>query len=439
MYYPYAIEESDENISQIVSNQDLELDEDEDFIQDSYQSPERTISSNSDNDFKEEQFVDQSRIINLSEVKVFLDEVICPICCHIIIDPKICSECDQTFCGKCILRWFQKSPNHQCPCCRKDLNKKNGYYNNQSIMDDKVPKVMLKLLSKLMLTCRYRQDGCEEIISYDFREKHENQYCQYQEQCCDNVGCYETMLRKDFEDHQLECRYGIVQCKYCQEDKLRMDIELHLQQCDCRPILCEWCQEKYQYIEIDEHRDLCEFKNILCEYCNKQYKKYDMKTHTPIFCLTQLNKQKDQIILELKKENQQLKQNKPMEQSDLNQSTNEILSEKYKQDFEEEVEEVIEENIQIEDSDQEQSQQYDNNVQDISIQDQKSQTLSDDENQDKQSNTNEKLDIEEIPSIQEIKMRGMYTSFLEKLTDIKFKDLWDYSEDEFNQVIDLLK
>lgn len=29
-------------------------------------------------------------------------------------------------------------------------------------------------------------------------------------------------------------------------------------------------------------------------------------------------------------------------------------------------------------------------------------------------------------------MRGMYTSFLEKMTDIKYKDLWNYSEDEFN-------
>ncbi|CAD8092212.1 unnamed protein product [Paramecium sonneborni] len=445
MYYPYALENSD-YISDIVSDQDIDLYEDQYPIesQDSQQVSFEQKSNEDKDDEEEVDVIDQSRIFNLAEVKVFLDEVICPICCHIIISPKICKECDQSYCGKCIQTWFEKSANQQCPCCRVGLNYKSKYLHNQGIMDDKVPKVLLKLLSKLLLTCKYKQEGCEEIITYDFREKHENHYCQYQEQVCQNIGCYETMFRKDLEDHHLECKYGRVQCKYCSKDQLRMDIELHLQECDCRPIQCDWCKQKHQAIDFDEHVEQCEFKDILCQYCHKKYKRYEMKSHTPISCLKsllenslELNKQKDQKILELQKQIEQLRSNKLMEQSDLNQSTNEVLSEKYKQDFEEDVEEVIEEDIQIEESDQEEqkepsNQEYNDNSQGCLH----SQSISNNENQ---SQKDEQLDLEEIPSIQEIKMRGLYTQFLERLTDTKFKDLWDWSEDELNQVIDWLK
>ncbi|CAD8086985.1 unnamed protein product [Paramecium sonneborni] len=368
MYYPYAIEEPDiSEVSGFGPDSDIDIYDHQDLQQTysihSISQQISQISESEDEEEEEEDVIDQSRIFNLAEVKVFLDEVICPICCHIIKSPKICKECDQSFCGKCIDKWFQKSPNQQCPCCRVGLNYKNNYHYNQSIMDDKVPKVLLKLLSKLFLTCKYQQDGCEEIITYDFREKHENHYCQYQEQVCENIGCFETMFRKDLEDHQLECKYGRVQCKYCSKDQLRMDIELHLQECDCRPILCEWCKLKQQAIDFDDHVEQCEFKDILCIYCQKKYKRYDMKYHTPIYCLKNLYQnsleqiqQKDQKILELQKQVEQFKSNKLMEQSDLNQSTNEMLSEKYKQDFEEEVEEVIEEDIQIEESDSKEQQ-----------------------------------------------------------------------------------
>ncbi|CAD8174534.1 unnamed protein product [Paramecium octaurelia] len=447
MYYPYEIQESEENGSDVfsyadqserVANSSQRSLSDSQARQEMFEDSAGSYSDNEDQ-YQDVQLIDQSRIVNLQEVKVFLDEVICPICFHIIIDPKICKECDQAFCSNCIERWFQKSVNQQCPCCRKGVNKRN------ECVYGKVPKVMLNLLSKLMLTCRYSSEGCEEIISYDFREKHENQYCQFQEQTCKNFGCYETMYRKDFEDHQLECKYGIVYCKYCSKDKLRMDIELHLQECDCRPILCEWCQEKFQHIEIDDHIKQCEFKDIICEYCKRIYKQYDMEQHTPINCLKslyksslELSQQKDEKILQLQRQIELLKHTKSMEQSDLNQSTDEILSEKYKQDFEVDVEEVIEEDIQIEDSEQEQFQQNDGCYEKQNNSDQKSENLSDDDNQDQQ-NTDEQLDFAEIPSIQEIKMRGLFTSFLEKFTDNKFKDLWDWSEDELNQVIDWLK
>ncbi|CAD8131738.1 unnamed protein product [Paramecium pentaurelia] len=439
MYYPYSIEESEENISGDILNNEMDLNEDENQIQTySYYTPSHSVSSQYDDDEEEEYVIDQSRIFNLAEVKVFLDEVICPICCHIIVAPKICKECDQSFCSRCIEKWFQKSPNQQCPCCRKSQNYKSNFYFNQGIMDGKVPKVLLKLLSKLLLTCRYSQEGCEEIITYDFREKHENNYCQYQEQDCPNHGCYETMLRKDLEEHYLECKYGSVQCKYCSQDKLRMDIESHLEECYCRPILCEWCQEEYQAIDFDKHYEQCDCKEIYCRHCGKNYKKHQMEVHTPEFCLQTLYqnclvllKQKDQQIAEQQKYIEFLESRKLIEQSDLNQSTNEVLSEKYKQDFEEEVEEIIEEDIQIEESDQEQIEQVEK--------DNKNQ-LSQDENEnlDKKNVEEKQYDFVEIQPIQDIRM-GMYTELLQRLNDTQLKDLWDWQDDEFNTVIDWFK
>ncbi|CAK76813.1 unnamed protein product (macronuclear) [Paramecium tetraurelia] len=428
MYYPYDFEESEENVSEpvSVSDDDVDVYQDELFANHFYHTPSHSISSKNEDEEEEDDVIDQSRIFNYAEVKVFLDEVICPICCQIIVNPRVCKECDQSFCGRCIEKWFQNS-NQQCPCCRKSKISHSNAYQNLGIMEGKVPKVLLKLLSKLLLTCRYSQDGCEEIITYDFREKHENNYCQYQQLDCPNQGCEEIMFRKDLEDHYLECQYGSVQCKYCSEDKLRMEIESHLYECPCRPILCEWCQEKQQAIEFNEHLELCEFKDIFCQYCKKKYKRYDMKIHTPIFCLNnlyenslELLQQKDERIFELQKQIEYLKSSKLMEQSDLNQSTYEVLSEKYKQDFEEDVEEVIEEDIQIEESDQELEQQLDK-----ANQNQLSQENY--ENLDKRFLKEGKQAVVEI---QPFKNESMSTR------DDQLNNLWYCSDVEINQMID---
>lgn len=59
MYYPYAIEESEENISEVVSNEDVDFYQDEDQIQThSYYTPSHSNSSNYDEDEEEDYVID---------------------------------------------------------------------------------------------------------------------------------------------------------------------------------------------------------------------------------------------------------------------------------------------------------------------------------------------------------------------------------------------
>ena len=70
-------------------------------------------------------------------------------------------------------------------------------------MSPKIPKLLRSLLAKLLLKCK--NEGCEEVVTYEFREKHESQYCQYTVIECSNDGCELNILRKDHKDHQDEC------------------------------------------------------------------------------------------------------------------------------------------------------------------------------------------------------------------------------------------
>ena len=45
---------------------------------------------------------------------------------------------------------------------------------------------------------------------------------------CENLGCHERMIKKEMEEHILECELGKVHCKYCAKDYFRRDIENHV-------------------------------------------------------------------------------------------------------------------------------------------------------------------------------------------------------------------
>jgi hypothetical protein len=48
-------------------------------------------------------------------------EFVCLICHKVVWEAKECTEekCDTTFCGLCIDKWFEVSPNGRCPNCKK--------------------------------------------------------------------------------------------------------------------------------------------------------------------------------------------------------------------------------------------------------------------------------------------------------------------------------
>lgn len=102
-----------------------------------------------------ENYINEDTVVNNEIYSTFKEDVICPICTNILIEPQMCMSCQNVYCKKCIDDWSKK--NDKCPnrCentnYQRSLEKKN-------------------ILSKLKFNCI----KCKEEIKYDEMEKHLN-------------------------------------------------------------------------------------------------------------------------------------------------------------------------------------------------------------------------------------------------------------------------
>ncbi len=128
------------------------------------------------------------------------DLIICPICTNIYWKPIACKTCENSFCLNCIRLWLNEKSN-QCPfSCH--------------FQERKAPGILLKLLSKLKLTCENKSIGCDLIIHYEGLEKHQLNQCLYRTiQCSD---CSKEMIFNDYEIHQQQfCEAKSLTCLKC--------------------------------------------------------------------------------------------------------------------------------------------------------------------------------------------------------------------------------
>ena len=77
------------------------------------------------------------------------EEIICPICKNIKIDPVMCSNCQNSYCSRCIEEWKKKSQFCPFKCFSPNYI---------------TPRIIKILLSKLTFKCK---NSCEAIIPYD--------------------------------------------------------------------------------------------------------------------------------------------------------------------------------------------------------------------------------------------------------------------------------
>ncbi len=128
------------------------------------------------------------------------DFISCPICTNIYWKPIACQTCENSFCLNCIRIWLNDKPN-QCPF--------NCYFKER-----KSPGILLKLLSKLKLTCENQSIGCDCIIPYEALEKHQLQECLFRTIQCED--CSKEMIFKDLQIHQEEsCESKCLTCLKC--------------------------------------------------------------------------------------------------------------------------------------------------------------------------------------------------------------------------------
>ncbi|CAF1275781.1 unnamed protein product [Didymodactylos carnosus] len=99
-------------------------------------------------------------------------EYLCTICHNILWKPVSCSSCENSFCSSCIQTWLTKQQNPVKLCPFKCEYKQK-----------RVPPILNTFLSKLIFSCAFAQNGCQEQLNYDSIENHEQQ-CVYEQQQC---------------------------------------------------------------------------------------------------------------------------------------------------------------------------------------------------------------------------------------------------------------
>ena len=160
-----------------------------------------------------------------------IEDLICPICLQILKNPVCCSDKinSHPFCKDCIDEFLKEK--NKCPICKLLFE----YKNNKNIIDK---------LNMLSFHCMFKNEGCNEILSYSEYLNHINN-CKY-------------------NDNKYECQIG----KYNYENKE-----------------FEKCSFIGNNEEIKKHFNLCAFYKNKCLFCNKYILQMNLEEHMENECI----------------------------------------------------------------------------------------------------------------------------------------------------------
>lgn len=136
-------------------------------------------------------FLDPSLVKNIDFFTSIEDLITCLFCQGIVISPKQCSNCESSFCEKCIFSWEKKKNQNTSSCPKRCLN--------SSFIDSS--RMLNNMLSKIELSC---PNDCEKTLNYENIFRH-NEICDNKEyvlcHCCKNqVKVDSTMkIKKEIE------------------------------------------------------------------------------------------------------------------------------------------------------------------------------------------------------------------------------------------------
>ena len=160
-----------------------------------------------------------SRVIDLDKYENILQILKCKICLNILLNPYDCSKCGNTFCYSCINKL--KESNTKCPFGCTDYE----------IMPSSF--AIKKFLNQLHFSCTNKENGCNEIISYNNIEQHDKN-CEYINSICPNNQCGVKVPWHLLKNHiQNECLYTLFECDKCHLKLDRKELEAHDKLCNC--------------------------------------------------------------------------------------------------------------------------------------------------------------------------------------------------------------
>ena len=158
-----------------------------------------------------------SRVIDLEKHENILPILKCKICLNILLNPYDCSKCGNTFCYTCINKL--KESMKKCPFGCIDYE----------IMPSSFG--LKRFLEQLNFTCLNKENGCNEIISYNNLEQHDKN-CKYINSICPNNQCGKTIQWNLLNNHiQNECLYTLFECPKCHLKINRKEFLTHTKIC----------------------------------------------------------------------------------------------------------------------------------------------------------------------------------------------------------------
>ena len=159
-----------------------------------------------------------SRVIDLDKYENILQILKCKLCLNILLNPYDCSKCGNTFCYSCINKL--KESNKKCPFGCTDYEIAPSSF------------AIKKFLNQLKFSCINKENGCNEIISYNNIEQH-NKNCEYINSFCPNNQCGMKIPWNLLKNHiQNECPYTLYECDKCHLKLTRKEIESHNKLCN---------------------------------------------------------------------------------------------------------------------------------------------------------------------------------------------------------------
>ena len=158
------------------------------------------------------------RLIDKEKHKNFYDIIQCKICFNILKNPYDCSICGNTFCYDCINNIITQ--NKQCPFNCTNFEIKPSSY------------IITSYLNTLNFSCLNKENGCNEIISYNNLDKHDKE-CKYFYTTCPNIQCNKKIKWRLLENHlKNECEYSLLICPHCSKELNRNEYDEHIKNCN---------------------------------------------------------------------------------------------------------------------------------------------------------------------------------------------------------------
>jgi WD40 repeat protein len=178
----------------------------------------------------------------------------CTLCSNLLLQPKLCLECNQNYCSKCFT-----INNQTCLKCKKK--------------DSFIDSIGLSALLN------------EGTVK-----------------CPSEYLCREELTYEQLISHIKICPYiRIEKCTFCSYSDISPQLYRHLVNCPERKTKCEFCDDIFLHSNINLHNAICEFRLLQCEICGENYR-YNKTDHDESTCLKKsLIKTRNDLQNEIKK------------------------------------------------------------------------------------------------------------------------------------------